>query len=56
MAECVAVLDPLRWVRDRSFPEVEILTDCLVMVQGLRAMESVDILVKPVSLELLDLV
>lgn len=40
MVEAVAMLGALRWAASRSFRRIGMLTDCLVLVYGLRCLHS----------------
>lgn len=48
--------DALRWARDAHFIRVEILSDCLALVQGLQCSDHVDVFVKPVLVEIFEVV
>ncbi|KAF7132671.1 hypothetical protein RHSIM_Rhsim09G0041600 [Rhododendron simsii] len=54
--EAVTFLDALCWACGKGFSKLEVLTDCLVLVQALRSMEHADVFVKPVIRNILDLV
>ncbi|KAI8559917.1 hypothetical protein RHMOL_Rhmol04G0213400 [Rhododendron molle] len=56
MVEAVAFLDALRLARGKGFSKLEVLTDCIVLVQALWSMEHADVFVKPVVRDILDLV
>ncbi|KAI8530487.1 hypothetical protein RHMOL_Rhmol11G0062900 [Rhododendron molle] len=56
MVEALAVPNALRWARDAHFILVEILTDCLALVQGLQCSDHVDIFVKPIMVEIFEVV
>ncbi|KAI8555999.1 hypothetical protein RHMOL_Rhmol05G0218700 [Rhododendron molle] len=55
MVEAVAVLDGRRWALGKRFRMVEVLTDCLVLVQTLQCVERADVFVKPVLRDMLGL-
>lgn len=52
MVEALAVLHALEGARSRGWRNVEILTDCLLVIKGLTCVNVADIFVKPVLLDI----